>query len=65
MTAASADWIGTVASFRIDASDDVSWLRYARAGWGAAREHYRVSSYRWAMYLGVLRCWLERGDVVP
>ncbi len=62
---ASVDWVGTEVSFRIEEAGDVSWLRFAHTGWGAATEHYRISSFCWAMYLRVLRRWVEHGEVVP
>ena len=62
---ASADWVGTEVSFRIEPSGDVSWLRFAHTGWAGATEHYRISSFCWAMYLRVLRRWIEHSDAVP
>ena len=34
-------------------------------GWPSANEHCRISSYCWAMYLRILRRFLEHGEVVP
>ena len=65
MNRASADWIGTEISFRLEAAGDVTWLHFAHEGWGAATDHYRTSSFCWAMYLRVLRRWLEAGEAVP
>ena len=45
------------------------WTRrssgFSHTGWPSANEHFRVSSYCWAMYLRVLRRYLEHGEVVP
>jgi uncharacterized protein YndB with AHSA1/START domain len=65
MTHASDDWIGTTVSFVLDARVDHTWLRFAHTGWRTASEHYRISSYCWAMYLRVMKRWIEHGEVVP
>jgi hypothetical protein len=37
------------------------WYR----GWPDPNAHYRTSSFRWAMYLRLLKRWAETGEVVP
>jgi len=34
-------------------------------GWPAVNEHYRISSYCWAMYLRILQRYLEHNESVP
>jgi uncharacterized protein YndB with AHSA1/START domain len=62
---ADPDWIGTRVGFRLEPRGDVTWLRFRHTDWPSAGEHYRVSSYCWAMYLRVLRRSLEHGESVP
>ncbi|MBC7843970.1 MAG: SRPBCC domain-containing protein [Gemmatimonadaceae bacterium] len=65
MTHASADWLGTTVSFVLEPRGDVTWLHFAHTGWRQASDHYRVSSFCWAMYLRLLKRWVETGDAVP
>ncbi|HEX4936533.1 MAG TPA: SRPBCC domain-containing protein [Gemmatimonadaceae bacterium] len=65
MVEAMADWVGTRVRFALHEVDGVTTLRFAHAGWGEASEHFRVSAYCWAMYLRLLRRFVESGEVVP
>ncbi|HEY9515904.1 MAG TPA: SRPBCC domain-containing protein [Gemmatimonadaceae bacterium] len=63
---AMPDWLGTRVSFELDeASQGQTQLRFAHLGWAEASEHYRTSSFCWAMYLRLLRRAVEHGEVVP
>jgi uncharacterized protein YndB with AHSA1/START domain len=63
---AMPDWVGTRVRFELEpASDANTRLRFAHLGWPHASEHYRVSSFCWAMYLRLLRRNVETGEVVP
>ena len=65
VTQASNDWVGTTIAFTLEARKDDTWLRFAHTGWGRITEHYRVSSYCWAMYLRILKRYIEYGESVP
>ena len=65
ITAADADWLGTRVGFHLDGQGGQTQVRFHHAGWPSANEHCRISSYCWAMYLRVLRRFLEHGEVVP
>jgi hypothetical protein len=65
ITAADADWLGTRVGFHLDDRKDQTQVRFHHAGWPSANEHWRISSYCWAMYLRILRRFLEHGEVVP
>ena len=65
MTRADADWTGTRVSFQVDARDGGTWLRFGHTGWRAPDDHYRISSFCWAMYLRVLKRHIEQGESVP
>ena len=55
---------------RVGASYDLffggrTFVRFHHIGWPSVSEHYRISSHCWAMYLRVLRRYLEHGERVP
>jgi uncharacterized protein YndB with AHSA1/START domain len=61
---ADADWRGTRLGFVFDENDGVTQVRFHHTGWPESNEHYRVSCYCWAMYLRLLRRYVEQGEVV-
>ena len=66
ITHAHPDWMGTRVGCELEAdSDAVTIVRFYHTGWPAANEHWRISCYCWAMYLRVLRRFLEYGETVP
>jgi uncharacterized protein YndB with AHSA1/START domain len=65
ITRADNEWLGTRVGFRLDANGGVTQVRFYHTGWPKETEHYRVSCYCWAMYLRVLRRYLEHGERVP
>ncbi len=65
LTRADKEWVGTKVGFQLDAKGGATQVRFHHLGWPAATEHYRVSCYCWAMYLRVLRRYLEYGESVP
>ena len=40
-------------------------VRFYHTGWPTQNEHWRISCYCWAMYLRLLRRYLEKGETVP
>lgn len=64
MTRADADWIGTRVRFEVERRDTHAWLRFRHSGWPRENEHYRTSCHCWALYLRVLRRFLEHGETV-
>jgi uncharacterized protein YndB with AHSA1/START domain len=65
ITKAHPDWIGTRVGFHLERTGDVTQVRFSHTGWPSANEHWRVSCYCWAMYLRILRRYLEHGETVP
>jgi uncharacterized protein YndB with AHSA1/START domain len=65
MTRADADWMGTRVGFRLDPKNGNTWVRFYHTGWPTANEHYRISCHCWALYLRILRRYLEHGESVP
>lgn len=62
---ADDDWTGTRIGFDFEERDGLTHVRFANTGWPAANEHFRVSSFCWAMYLRLLKRFVEFGEVVP
>jgi uncharacterized protein YndB with AHSA1/START domain len=64
MTRSDADWAGTRVGFQLEPRPELVWVRFQHSGWPTANEHYRISSHCWAMYLRILRRYLEYGESV-
>jgi len=62
---ADGDWTGTRVGFDLEGDGDTTQVRFHHTGWPSLNEHYRVSCYCWAMYLRILRRFLEHGETVP
>jgi uncharacterized protein YndB with AHSA1/START domain len=65
ITRADADWTGTRVGFHLQDAGGGTRVRFFHVGWPDANDHFRASNYCWAMYLRVLRRYLEHGEVVP
>jgi uncharacterized protein YndB with AHSA1/START domain len=65
ITRADSDWTGTRVGFRLQPRDGQTWLQFSHTGWQTPNEHFRVSCNCWALYLRVLRRFLEYGEKVP
>jgi uncharacterized protein YndB with AHSA1/START domain len=66
MTEAHPDWLNTRVGceLRPEGRESTRVIFY-HSGWPAANQHWRVSCYCWAMYLRVMRRYLEHGESVP
>ena len=64
MTVSDADWNGTRVGFRLERRGEATWVRFHHTGWPQANEHYRISCHCWAMYLRILRRYVEHGERV-
>lgn len=65
LTRADREWVGTKVGFRLQATGGGTAVRFSHTGWPEETEQYRVSCYCWAMYLRILRRYLEHGERVP
>ena len=64
MMKAQDDWRGTRVGFFLEENEGVTQVRFHHSGWPESNEHYRVSCYCWAMYLRLLKRYVEHGEVV-
>ena len=62
---AGPDWLGTRVGFQLSARKGLTQVRFHHTGWPEQNEHYRISCYCWAMYLRILKRYLENGETVP
>jgi uncharacterized protein YndB with AHSA1/START domain len=62
---ADDEWRGTRVGFYLEENNGVTQVRFHHRGWPETNEHYRVSCHCWAMYLRLLRRYLEHGEFVP
>ena len=65
ITDAQEDWLETRVRFLLDEKDGVTQVRFQHTGWPEANEHYSVSCYCWAMYLRLLKRYVEQGELTP
>ena len=64
MTTSDADWQGTRVGFRLSPAGEGTQVEFHHTGWPSANQHYRISSFCWAMYLRLLKRHIETGEVV-
>ena len=64
-TSAGADWMGTRVAFELEQKDATTHVRFDHTGWPTANDHYHSSNYCWAMYLRLLKRYVEHGEVAP
>ncbi len=65
IVSAHEDWKGTRVGFALDEKKGATQVRFHHLDWPAANEHFQTSCYCWAMYLRLLKRYVERGEVVP
>jgi uncharacterized protein YndB with AHSA1/START domain len=64
MTVSMDDWIGTKVGFELSPTDGGTKIRFYHSGWTEESEHFRISSYCWAMLLRLLKVYVETGKVM-
>jgi len=65
MLASDPDWEGTTIGFLLEEGKDSVKVRFYHRGWPSENEHFRGSCYCWAMYLRLVKRWLEKGEEYP
>ena len=66
ITQGHPDWMRTRVGCQLQAEGpNLTRVRFYHTGWPTENEHWRVSCYCWAMYLRLLRRYLEYGEKVP
>jgi uncharacterized protein YndB with AHSA1/START domain len=65
ITVADADWTGTRVGFVLEPKDETTVARFHHRGWATENDHFQTSSFCWALYLRLLRRYVETGEVIP
>ena len=65
MQTSDEDWEGTRVGFELTREQDGTIVRFYHTGWKTENQHFRISSFCWAMYLRLLKRNLETGEFVP
>jgi uncharacterized protein YndB with AHSA1/START domain len=65
VTDGDSDWLGTCIGFRLTESNSGTEVLFRHSGWPKANGHYNVSCFCWAMYLRLMKRFVELGEVVP
>jgi uncharacterized protein YndB with AHSA1/START domain len=65
LTQSMPDWQGTRVGFLLQEEGGITQVRFHHLGWPAASDHFRTSSFCWAMYLRLLKRYVECGEIVP
>ncbi len=65
MTRCDPNWLHTTVSFEIEQENEDVSLKFSHCGWPRANHHYLTSNYCWAMYLRILKRYMEHGEQVP
>lgn len=65
ITSAQEDWMETRVRFLLYEKDGATQVRFQHTGWPEANEHYSISCYCWAMYLRLLKRYVEHGEMTP
>lgn len=64
MQNSDSDWEGSKVGFRLLERDERTEVQFYHTGWKADNEHFRISNYCWAMYLRILKRYLEFGELI-
>lgn len=59
------DWENTEVGFRLMNHARGTDVEFYHTGWHESNKHFRVSSYCWAVYLRVMKAYLEKGHITP
>ncbi|HEY8225967.1 MAG TPA: SRPBCC domain-containing protein [Pyrinomonadaceae bacterium] len=62
---ADADWQNSRISFRLTPDNGKTSVSFRHVGWPEMNEHYKISCFCWAMYLRLLKRYVETGETVP
>ena len=64
ITKSNQDWDGTLVGFELFPKNDGTEVRFSHKNWKNKDENFRTSNYRWAIYLRILKRYLENAEFV-
>lgn len=65
MTESDEDWNPTRFGFDLEEIDQGVWVKFWHVGWPSCNDHFRRSSFCWAILLKGLKDYLEKGIIIP
>ncbi|XCF05553.1 SRPBCC domain-containing protein [Tamlana crocina] len=65
MSKADADWSPTTFGFDLEKTEKGTMVLFSHINWPEANNHFKHSSFCWALLLNGLKNYLEKGIVVP
>jgi uncharacterized protein YndB with AHSA1/START domain len=65
MTKSDADWNPTTFGFNLEHNENGTYLNFFHKGWPECNNHFKHSSFCWAMLLKGLKNYLENGTIIP
>ena len=65
MTKSDADWNPTTFGFKLKEKENGTCLNFFHKDWPELNNHFKHSSFCWAMLLNGLKDYLEKGIVIP
>jgi uncharacterized protein YndB with AHSA1/START domain len=63
-TEADEDWTGTRVGFSLNKKDGITLVDFYHTGWPILNDHFKISSFCWAMYLRLLKRYVEKSEQV-
>ena len=63
MIKADDDWLNTQFGFQLSERQGVTVVEFHHTGWLKTNEHFKRTSYCWAMYLQLLKTYVETGEI--
>lgn len=65
MTKSDADWNPTTFGFDLVENNGETIVKFSHLNWPEANDHFKYSSFCWAMLLKGLKNYLEKGIIIP
>jgi len=65
MTQSDTDWKNTTFSFELEEVNNGTLLKFSHENWPQKNDHFRHSSFCWALLLNGLKNYLEKGIIIP
>ena len=65
MTKSDKDWEPTSFGFYLEPKNRAVYLRFQHAGWPQSNDHFKHSSFCWALLLNGLKDYVEKGRIIP
>ena len=60
------DWMNTKVGFKLTSkNNNITEVEFYHTCWPESNQHYKISNYCWAMYLRILKRYIEFGEKIP